>query len=111
MMRKRGDGPAPSAQRIFAAAGGYFSSVISSRALQAGVFRLLAQGPMSAGALAAETGMSERDAMDLLDTLVALGLLTRTGATYANTPESAYYLDPASAAYAGSMIRAMPVAA
>lgn len=111
MIRKRGDRVAPSASRIFATAAGYLSSMILIRALQAGVFRLLAQSPKSAERLAAETGMSARDAMDLLDTLVALGLLTRDGGMYANTPESAYYLDPASEAYAGSMIRAMPVAA
>lgn len=104
MSRERGDARTPSAHRIFASASGYLSSMNLGRALRAGVFRVLAESPRTAADLAARVGMAVRDAMDLLDTLVALGLLQREGSVYSNTPEAAYYLDPNSPAYAGKLL-------
>ncbi|GLV84546.1 O-methyltransferase [Streptomyces lavendulae subsp. lavendulae] len=71
-------------------------------ALETGVFGELAAGPLETGDLAARTGVHARVAPDFFDALVALGLLERHGAHYANSPAAAAYLDPArSEAYLG----------
>lgn len=111
MYPEKGGSRPPSAHRILASAGGYLSSMNLNRALRAGVFRALADGPRTAAGLAECVGMAARDAMDLLDTLVALGLLERNGPVYSNTAESAYYLDPASPGYAGRMLGTVRFAA
>ncbi|MGK5642052.1 methyltransferase, partial [Streptomyces sp. URMC 126] len=62
-------------------------------AVELGVFTALAAAPLPAAALRDRLGLHPRPAADFLDTLVALGLLRRTGGGYADTPEAAEYLD------------------
>ena len=50
--------------------------------------------------------MHPRGIRDFLDTLVALGLLEREHGQYANTPETAAFLDPAKPSYVGDGLRA-----
>jgi hypothetical protein len=54
--------------------------------------------------LAKRIGMGTGDATDLADTLVALDLLERCEAEYANTVEAEHYLDPAKPSYAGWLV-------
>jgi hypothetical protein len=61
---------------------------------------------MEGAALAERLGLHPRGARDFLDALVALGLLARDGRSYANTPETATFLDPAkSGSYVGGMLQ------
>jgi hypothetical protein len=63
-------------------------------AVELGVFTALAEAPADAHALSGRIGIHQRGARDFFDALVALGMLERdeTG-RYANTPETALYLD------------------
>ena len=73
-------------------------------AVELGLFTALADRPLEAEALAVRLGMHRRGAIDFFDALVALGLLERDDAgQYANTPESAFYLDRRQPAYIGGM--------
>ncbi|MHC5541528.1 methyltransferase, partial [Singulisphaera rosea] len=52
----------------------------------------------------ARLGLHPRAARDFLDALVALGMLERTDGVYANTPESATFLDRDKPSYVGGML-------
>jgi hypothetical protein len=54
-------------------------------AVELGLFTAIAQGPLDCDTL-------PRAARDFLDALVALGMLTHTGKSYTNTPETATFL-------------------
>ncbi len=58
-----------------------------------GLFTELAQGPLGYEALRTRLKLHSRSARDFFDALVATGFLTRTGETYANTPEADVFLD------------------
>ena len=62
-------------------------------AIELGVFTELAKGPEAFAALGGRLGLHPRSALDFLDTLVALGFLTREGDRYANSPEADLFLD------------------
>ncbi|MFB6980791.1 methyltransferase [Streptomyces scopuliridis] len=62
-------------------------------ALQLDVFTELAKGPADATELTARLGLRAAQARDLLDALVAMGLLERGSSHYGNTAESDHYLD------------------
>ncbi len=69
-----------------------------------GVFTELARGPESYESLSGRLGLHGRSARDFLDALVALGLLTRTGDCYANSPETDLYLDSKKPSYLGGIL-------
>jgi hypothetical protein len=73
-------------------------------AVELGVFSELAKNPLSGDALAAAIGLHPRSARDFLDALVALGMLTRDGDTYANAAATDLYLDRAKPSYIGGML-------
>ncbi|WP_424811543.1 methyltransferase [Roseococcus sp. YIM B11640] len=75
-------------------------------AVELGVFTLLgAEGPARLPMLAARLGLHERGARDFLDALVALGMLTRDEeGRYANTPQTATFLDRARPEYIGGLL-------
>jgi hypothetical protein len=73
-------------------------------AIEMGVFTELAHGPERFDALSGRLGLHPRSARDFLDTLTALGLLQRTGDTYANTPETDMFLDRKKPSYVGGML-------
>jgi hypothetical protein len=84
---------------------GFWGSKTLLSAVELGVFPALASGPMDGMALADRLGLHPRASRDFLDALVALGLLERNGRYYANTPETAAFLDPAKpGAYIGGML-------
>lgn len=65
-------------------------------AVSLGVFDALGTGPKAASELAATTKTHEDTLARLLDACVGLGLLTRAGDRYANTPAATAYLTTAS---------------
>ncbi len=84
---------------------GFWGSKTLLSAVELGVFAELAAGPQEGMALANRLGLHPRGVRDFLDALVALGLLERNGRYYANTPETATFLDPAKpGAYVGGLL-------
>src|SRR5947209_15406629 len=73
-------------------------------AIEMGVFTELGHGPQQFEPLAARLGLHPRSSRDFLDTLVALGLLVRSGSTYSNTPEADLFLDRRKPTYLGGML-------
>jgi hypothetical protein len=73
-------------------------------AIEMGVFTELAHGPESFDALSGRLGLHPRSARDFLDTLVALGFLTRSGDRYANTSETDVFLDRKKPTYLGGIL-------
>jgi hypothetical protein len=73
-------------------------------AIELGVFSELADGPDTFGSLSARLGLHQRSARDFLDTLVALGFLTRVDDRYANTAETALFLDRKKPSYIGGIL-------
>jgi hypothetical protein len=82
---------------------GFMSTKVLLSAVELGVFTKLARNPIDGEALAQQLGLHPRSARDFLDTLVALGLLDRTGQVYRNTPEADFYLDRAKPSYIGGL--------
>lgn len=87
---------------------GFFASKTLLSAVELGVFNTLGGGPMSGESLRQRLGLHPRSAADFLDALVALGFLAREGdgaaASYANSPDTAAFLDPASPSYLGGIL-------
>jgi hypothetical protein len=73
-------------------------------AVELDLFTTLAAGPLDREALMARLHLHPRAARDFLDALVALGMLTRTGATYANTPETDAFLVRGKPEYVGDYL-------
>ena len=73
-------------------------------AIELGVFDELSRGPEGFAALSGRLGLHPRSALDFLDTLVALGFLTRDGDRYANSPESDLFLDRKKPSYVGGIL-------
>ena len=71
---------------------GFLASKALFAALHLDVFTRLAGSPKDAIALAAETGSAPHRLDTLLSALASVGLVVRTGDTYANAPASARYL-------------------
>ena len=64
----------------------------------------LADGPHDGETLRKRLQLHPRSGRDFFDALVALGMLRRTGTRYANTPETAKFLDQAKPSYVGGML-------
>jgi len=73
-------------------------------AIEMGVFSELAHGPEPFDALCGRLGLHHRSARDFLDTLVALGFLTRSADRYGNTPETDLFLDRRKPSYIGGLL-------
>src|SRR6185312_3960041 len=73
-------------------------------AVELGVFTELAGGPADLATLTTRLGLHPRGARDFLDALVALGMLNRDGAVYANTTETDHFLDRAKPSYVGGLL-------
>jgi SAM-dependent methyltransferase len=71
----------------------YWQSKILLTALRLDLFTVLAEQALSAAALTARLGATERGLTTLLDALVALGLLVKQDDHYANTPFADVALD------------------
>ena len=101
-------GAQPNPSHILQIGMGFFASKALLSAVELGVFKTLAGGPMSGERLRQQLGLHRRSAADYLDSLVALGFLLREGdgaaASYANSPDAAAFLDPASPSYLGGIL-------
>jgi hypothetical protein len=90
-------------------ASGYWASKVLLSAAGIGLHTELARQPKTAAAIAERFGLAARPALDFLDALVSLDLLARDGdgpdARYRNTPETARFLDEASPAYVGGVLK------
>ena len=71
---------------------------------RSGSRRLLSRGPEHFDAISGRLGLHPRSARDFLDSLVALGFLTRNNDRYANTPETDLFLDRKKPSYVGGML-------
>jgi len=83
---------------------GFWGSKTLLSAVELGLFSELAKGPLDASTISQRLGLHQRSARDFLDALVALGMLERRGARYANTRESGFFLDRAKPSYVGGML-------
>ena len=84
---------------------GFWGSKALLSAVELGVFTQLGGGPKSLEELTRSLKLHPRSARDFFDTLVALGVLNRDAAgAYANTAETALYLDRAKPTYVGGIL-------
>jgi len=97
-------GPTP--DRIMQIITGGWASAILGSAARHGVFDAL-EGGGDAKSVAGKTGISTRGAQAVLDGLTGLGLLTRAGAQYRNTPEAEAFLRRNKPSYLGGMAEVM----
>src|SRR5215470_15682693 len=86
---------------------GYWGSKTLLSAVELGLFTELAKGPLALDDIRTRLGLHERSVRDFLDALVALGMLMRKDAKYANTPATELYLDRAKPTYMGGMLEMM----
>lgn len=84
---------------------GYTATLIVEAALENRVFDLLDGTPRTVAELAGLTGASPRGLRALLNALLGLQLVTRTGDRYALTDESAAFLVSTKPGFHGAMIR------
>src|SRR5215475_5871222 len=73
-------------------------------AIKLDVFTAIAEGKMTAKALAESRQASERGMRILCDYLAVTGFLTRSGANYGLTPDSAMFLDSRLPTYVGASV-------
>jgi SAM-dependent methyltransferase len=83
---------------------GFWGSKTLLSAIELGIFTELAKGPLDAAALTKRLQLHPRSARDFFDALVALGMLKRTGQRYADTAETALFLDRAKPSYVGGIL-------
>lgn len=83
---------------------GFWGSKTLLSAIELGLFTELAKGRLDATALTKRLHLHSRSAQDFFDALVALGMLKRIGTRYANTPETALFLDRAKPSYVGGIL-------
>jgi SAM-dependent methyltransferase len=90
--------------RIMQLGTGFWGSKALLSAVELGLFTELAKGPLDAETLTKRLQLHPRSARDFFDALVALGMLKRTGSRYANTSETARFLDRTKPSYVGGML-------
>jgi hypothetical protein len=87
---------------------GFFASKTLLSAVELELFTVLGDASLTASEVSAKLDLHERSHLDFLDALVSLGFLDRDGtgneARYANTAETAIFLDKQSPAYLGGML-------
>jgi SAM-dependent methyltransferase len=83
---------------------GFWGSKTLLSAIELGLFTELAKGQLDGAALTQRLQLHPRSARDFFDALVALGMLKRTGSRYANTTETALFLDRAKPSYVGGIL-------
>ena len=83
---------------------GFQASKTLLTAVKLGVFDSLSAGPKTRSELEDEFDLHPRSSDDLLDALVALGVLDRVDGQYHNTPAADTYLVPGKPTYIGGML-------
>lgn len=82
----------------------YQGSAILMGSNELGIYDVLANGPLTAQEVAARLGTAPRSTMLLLNACVALGLLHKTGAQYANSPMAEKLLVRGRPGYLGRVV-------
>src|SRR5260221_8364275 len=99
-------GPNPS--KIMQVGTGFFATKTLLSAVELRLFTLLSAGSKTGRQIQAELELHPRATADFLDALVALGFLTRDGASlegaYGNTQETDLFLDRGKPSYVGGML-------
>lgn len=96
--------PSHSPEKIMQLGMAFWGSKTLLSAVELGVFTELARQPQDASTLQTRLGLHPRSARDFFDALVALGMLERENGLYANTPETAFFLDKAKPSYIGGFL-------
>lgn len=98
----------PTPDHILQIGMGFMASKTVLTATEMELFTILGAGSLTAAEIGDRLALHPRSLHDFLDALVALGLLAREGdgpaASYANTPETAFFLDKAQPAYLGGIL-------
>jgi hypothetical protein len=95
----------PTPEQILQTGLAFWPSKTLLSAVELGVFTELGSGPLDLDALTQRLGIHRRSARDFLDTLVALGFLTRSDdGAYRNTPETDLFLDRKKPSYIGGFL-------
>ncbi|MFO0671897.1 MAG: methyltransferase [Polyangiaceae bacterium] len=94
----------PTPAKILETGLAFWASKTLLSAVEIGLFTELAHGPQSFESLRGRLGLHVRSARDFFDTLTALGFLTRTDDTYANTRETDLFLDKKKPSYVGGIL-------
>ena len=95
---------APDPGRILQTGLAFWPAKTLLSAIEMGVFTELAQRPEQFDALVGRLGLHQRSARDFLDTLVALGFLSRDGDRYGNAPDTDLFLDRRKPSYVGGIL-------
>lgn len=94
--------------RIMEIGMGFWPSKTLLAATNLGLFTLLADGELSGREIGSRLGLHERGLYDFLDTLVALGFLTREGiketSVYDNAADADLFLDKKKPTYMGGLL-------
>jgi len=94
----------PSQEAIMQLGTAFWGSKTLLSAVDLGLFTYLAEGPRTCEEIRQSLGLHKRSVRDFLDALVALGMLVREDAHYANTPETDAFLDRAKPSYIGGLL-------
>lgn len=92
-------------ERVMQFAWGYAPSLIIEAALRHKIFDVLDSGPKTIAQLATETGASQRGLKAVLNALVGLQFLAKSGDRYSLTPESATFLVSTKPGYHGALFK------
>jgi SAM-dependent methyltransferase len=93
-----------SANRVIDLGMSFWAAKTLLSAVGLGLFTELAKGPLELETISARLHLHPRAARDFLDALVALGLLERQDGRYANTAETALFLDREKPTYLGGLL-------
>jgi hypothetical protein len=96
---------AASPELFFQTLWGYQRTAALKTAVELDVFTAIHEGATTADAVGRRCGASARGARILCDYLAMLGFLTKSGDTYALTPDSAIFLTKTSPAYMGGTLK------
>ncbi|MFH1725420.1 MAG: methyltransferase [Elusimicrobiota bacterium] len=96
--------PSLSPEHLLQIGMGFWASKVLLAAVKLDLFSVLGPVSMKAEKIQDRLGLHPRGTRDFLDTLVALNILERKDGAYANTRESAFFLDGNSPAYLGDML-------
>jgi ubiquinone/menaquinone biosynthesis C-methylase UbiE len=94
----------PSPERFFSAVNAYEQTAAIKTAIELAIFTAIAEGNATAAAIAKRCGASERGVRTLCDFLTIHEFLTKSGAEYGLTKDSAVFLNRKSPAYLGGTI-------
>jgi hypothetical protein len=100
-------GAQPSPELFIRTARAYQETAMLRTAVELDIFTAIGEGNSTVEAIARSRGTSDRGTRMLCDALVTLGFLTKHGAEYALTQDTAVFLDRRSPACMGSAVKFM----